>query len=206
MEPKEIPVRIILAACLTIAVAIAAHANVMSSIWPQKALLVSQHGPVSASVRVFVAGTTSPFRDQITARLVDSLVADSVYVHVAPVKELMEQDLSSWHAVVLLNTCIAWDIENRTRKAIKANPGYRGFVLLTTSGDPDSCCARSKLPAGVDAVSSPSQESRLQPTVDRLLAAIRTITGHQRPLQGAPTDSAADSTVDGATSATYKKK
>jgi hypothetical protein len=152
-----------------------AHAHFMSSLWPQKGLADSEQGPSTAPYRVLIAGTTSDFRSTVVAVVADSLVAGSVFVKTTSFRGLTKEDPSSWNAVVIANTCIAWDIENRARNYIEKHPDYRGFVMLLTSGDPDSCCPSSKLPSGIDAISTASVAPKLPSVIAGILARIRTV-------------------------------
>jgi hypothetical protein len=166
-------------------VCVSAQAHFMSNLWPQKSLENAEHGPAQARKRVLIAGTTSDFRDAVAQALVDSLVADSVYVKTGSFKRLKSRDPSEWGSIVVFNTCIGWDIENRARKFISSHPDYRGFVLFTTSGDPDSCCSSSKLPRGIDAVSSGSVEAKRSVVIDTILREVRAILSGHVPASGA---------------------
>ena len=166
-------------------VCVSVQAHFMSNLWPQKSFESAEYGPPKSEKRVLLAGTTSDFRDAVAQALVDSLVADSAHVETGAFKHLNNRDPSEWGSIVVFNTCIGWDIENRAREFITSHPDYRGFVLFTTSGDPDSCCSSSKLPKGIDAVSSGSVEAKKPAVIDTILREVRAILSGHVPASGA---------------------
>ncbi len=176
-----------------------AKAHFMSALVRQRDFNADQSGSAVSEHRVLIAGASSDFRESVVRSVVDSLTVDSFFVKVTRFKDLRNEDPSNWDAIVLVNTCIAWDIENRVRKYIAGNSSYRRFILFTTSGDPDSCCSSSKLPAGVDALSSASAKTRKQPAIDALLVKIR------RMVLGREGRDSSWQALDGRTGATSKR-
>jgi hypothetical protein len=158
--------------CL-LGIASVAQAHFMSKIWPEKSIARREFGDTHASHRVLIGGISSPFKDSIIAAVIDSLTADSVYVKTVGLKDLQNQKPGEWDAVLIANTCMAWEIEDAVRSFVGRYPGYRAFVVLTTSGDPKGCGSSKNLPANIDAVATASVKERRSPVLGQLLADIR---------------------------------
>jgi hypothetical protein len=139
----------------------ASPGHFMSNIWPQKNIPTNEYGDLKASKRVLIGGLESPFKEAIVKSIVDSLVKDSVYVKTVSLKRLKREEPTKWNAILILNYCMAWEINYKVKKYISSFPQYHGFVVITTSGDSTSCPAAKKLPENVDAISTASEDQKL---------------------------------------------
>jgi hypothetical protein len=158
---------------LLLVLASIANANFISKVWPEKNIAARDTGDSKSSKRVLIGGVTSAFKGVVLKNVIDSLTADSVYVKTVALKNLQKEDPKVWGAVVIFNTCIAWDLEDAARKLIARFPDYRSFVCLITSGDPKGCGSSKNLPAGVDAISTASVKGKEAEIAKQLLIAIR---------------------------------
>jgi hypothetical protein len=145
----------------------------MSNTWPQKSIPSHAYGDSLASKRVLIGGVTSPFKEAIVRSIVDSLVKDSVYVKTVGIKDLKKEKATSWNAVLLLNTCMAWEINYKVKKFANSFPEYNSIVVITTSGDTISCCSAKKLPKNIDALSTASEKRKLPEIAGKALALLR---------------------------------
>ncbi|MCU0608696.1 MAG: hypothetical protein MUF22_02880 [Chitinispirillaceae bacterium] len=152
---------------------VAANAHFMSSVWPQKNMASHSAGDPTSNKRVLIAGLSSPFKDTIASRIVDSLNNDGVYVRLINLKDLNKEDPNKWAAVLIINTCIAWDMDSKAKKFVKKYPDYSGFITLIASGDPDGCGDGKKLPKNIDAIASASQADKIPALVSQFLALLR---------------------------------
>jgi hypothetical protein len=161
------------AALLTALLATSFANTVPSSFWPQSDRKEQNFGNQQSSKRVLIAARSSAFKDEVVNAVIDSLVADSFFVKLTGIKSLSQNRPDEWQAVVLVNTCMAWQGDNAVQNFIRKNAAYKSFIMLTTSGDPDSCGSSKWIPPTVDAISSASEVSKRQTTVNAILAAIR---------------------------------
>jgi hypothetical protein len=141
---------------------------------PQKGTKEFQVGKSSSQHKILIVATSSPFKDSVIKDLADSIAkGDSVFVSVMDMKKLSEQKVDNWNAIVIANTCKAWHMDNRVEKFIKQNESYKGFIVLTTSGDPNKCGSADKIPKGIDAISSASVENKRAVVVKQILEQVR---------------------------------
>jgi hypothetical protein len=150
-----------------------AQAHFMSSIWPQKNLLSHEYGNPSASKRVLIGGVASSFKNALLKNVIDSMTKDSVYVKVVGLKDLAKEPVEKWSAVLILNTCMAWEIENKVRNYVNSFPLYNSFVVVTTSGNPKTCGSAAKLPKNIDAISTASKTVKLPEVLARVIELLR---------------------------------
>ncbi|MBL8026250.1 MAG: hypothetical protein JNL74_07555 [Fibrobacteres bacterium] len=171
------------------------NAAFVSTFWPKKNFSDTTFGSSEYQKKVLIAGTTSSFRDSLAIALADSLSKDSVFVRITSIKKLKKEKVSDWNAIVIFNTCMAWDIENRAKKFLKANSGYKGFILYTTSGDPVTCCPPEKIPSGVDAISSASVAEKKPLVMGYIIEKIRALYSGSQSVPTAPVYNKPDGTT-----------
>jgi hypothetical protein len=145
----------------------------MSNTWPQKSMQPRACGDTLAVKRVLIAGVASPFKDAIVAAIADSLVKDSAFVKVVGINDLKKEKASAWSAVLLLNTCMAWELNYKVKKFARKNPDVRSIVVVTTSGNPTSCGSAKQIPGNVDAISTASEKQKLPEVTAKVLLKLR---------------------------------
>lgn len=157
-----------------IATLIAIYSNtVPSAVWPQKEAKDREIGKAVAPVKILISAASSDFKDAVFDAVMDSLKNDSTYIKVTGLKKLSSIKPDDWNAVVIANTCMAWQMDNRVQNFLKAHSSYHSFIILTTSGDPDSCGSLKKIPSNVDAISTASVTNAKTKVVQEVLTAIR---------------------------------
>ncbi len=151
----------------------ASPGHFMSNTWPQKSIQARTFGDSLASKRILIGGIASPFKDAVVASIVDSLTKDSVFVKTIGIGDLKKQKAAPWNAVLLLNTCMAWELNYKVKKFAKKYPDYNAIVVVTTSGDPKSCGSAKQIPANVDAISTASEKQKLPEVTAKVLDLLR---------------------------------
>jgi len=90
----------------------------------------------SARKRVLIASRSSEFKNEVVSELEASLRGeDDVYVKVIGVEALEREDVTPYGAVVLVNTCMAWQMDPAIASFLKEHPDNGRVIVLTTSGD-----------------------------------------------------------------------
>ena len=145
----------------------------MSNAWPQKNMPVRTFGDSLANKRVLIGGIASPFKDAMVASIVDTLVKDSVFVKTIGIKDLKKEKATTWNAILLLNTCMAWELNYKVKKFAKKYPDYQSIVVVTTSGDPKTCGSTKQIPDNVDAISTASEKQKLPEVTAHVLELLR---------------------------------
>lgn len=147
--------------------------TVPSAVWSQKDVTQATHGDSSSGKKVLIAANKSDFKDSLLSNLSDSLVADSVYVKIIGLKQLPSATTKNWSAILILNTCVAWQMENSVQEFIKKNSTYRHFITFTSSGSPKQCWPSKKAPQGIDAFTSASTMDKQTAVTDTLMQLLR---------------------------------
>lgn len=163
----------LLTVILIIGVFLGASAHFISIVWPEKSIEANEYGNPKSPARILIGGTYSPFKEAVLKSVIDSLKPDSIYIKTVGINDLKKEKPDKWNAVLILNTCMAWEIENAVEKCINTYPKYHSFIVLTTSGDPDSCGSSKNLPTNIDAVSSASVKDKQPIVIARILSLIR---------------------------------
>lgn len=164
-----------------IAISIQSSSNtVPSAIWPQNDVKDREISKKGATIKILISAASSNFKDAVINDLTDSLKSDSVFIKVTGLKKISSVKPENWNLIVIINTCMAWQMDNRVQNFIKTYPSYRGFIILTTSGNPDSCGSRNNISSYVDAISSASLTNVKEKVVNQVLAAIREHVLHKR--------------------------
>lgn len=142
--------------------------------WPKHDVAATQAGENQAAGTVLIAARKSVFKEAVVKGVVDSLVADSLRVDIVGLDSTRNMDsttLVSYDAIVLLNTCMSWNMDRRVNGLLKRLPDHAPFVILTTSGD--SCWMPSERRRDFDAVCSASEDVKIQPVVDEIVGKVR---------------------------------
>jgi hypothetical protein len=108
------------------------------------------HAAAPAAPRVLIASQATPYKEAVTAGLVEYLKGKSVVVEVIDVIELDKVEPAKWQAIVLLHT---WEMErppDAVQDFVDKLTTREKLVVHTTSGD-----GNIKLD-GVDAISGAS--------------------------------------------------
>lgn len=130
-------------------------------------------GNTSAATKVLVLSKESDFKEKLAHTIADSLGSDSVGVIVGGVRKLKKINPNDYKAIVIINTCLSWQIDNKVQSFFRKHTGYFQIVLITTSADPKGCGRGKHVPDYVDAISSASEKEDFAPTVQQALKQVR---------------------------------
>lgn len=144
--------------------------TVPSAIMGHKDVPDSTFGDSTSTQKILIVSRDSEFKRDIAYTVADSLATDSLFVRVGGVTLLKDLDPKKYSAIIILNTCLSWQIDNKVQDFFKDNPDYSEVVLFTTSGDPKGCGKGRHVPAYVDAISSASVKEDLVPKISLILS------------------------------------
>lgn len=146
--------------------------TVPSAVWSQKDVDQVTYGVSNARKKILIAANKSDFKDSLLSNLSNSLVADSVYVKIIGLKQLPSATATNWRAILILNTCVAGQMENSVQKFITKNSTYGHFITFTSSG-PKGCWPPKKAPQGIDAFTSASTMDIQTTVTDTLMQLLK---------------------------------
>lgn len=117
---------------------------------------------------VLIAAENSGFKGDIISLIMKDLESKSCPTKLIDVKKLKKVDSEKFQAIVIVNTCWAWQLDRNVKKFLKrVNSGEQGkIILLTTSGSGEW------EPKGVkvDAISSASNVDKADVVAQTIIA------------------------------------
>lgn len=147
--------------------------TVPSAFFGHKDIPDSTLGNHSSQKKVLIVARESEFKRNIAHAVADSLASNSIFIIVSGVKKLKEIDPNDYSAIVIINTCLSWQIDNKVQTFFRKYPDYFNIVLLTTTGDPEGCGKGRHVPEYVDAITSASISENFMPKVNEVLKKVR---------------------------------
>lgn len=106
-------------------------------IWPQKDINAYNINEPSLQKSILVASRSSEFKDAVVKKIGESFTEKAVYLKVIGLNDLAQQDVSGYTAIVIVNTCIGWGIDRKTKTFLDKTEKQDNVIILTTSGDGD---------------------------------------------------------------------
>lgn len=147
--------------------------TVPSAFYGHKDISDTTFGNTAAATKVLVVSKESDYKKKVAHAVADSLGSNSVGVIVGGVRKLKEINPNDYKAIVIINTCLSWQIDNKVQSFFRKHTGYFQVVLITTTADPDGCGRGKHVPDYIDAISSASEKESFAPTVQEALKQIR---------------------------------
>lgn len=147
--------------------------TVPSAFYGHKDISDTTFGNSSAITKVLIVSKESDFKERVAHAIADSLASDSMGIIVGGVRKLKSINPHEFKAIVIINTCLSWQIDNKVQSFFRKNEGYFQVVLITTSADPKGCGRGKHVPDYIDAISSASEKDNFAPTVQEALKQVR---------------------------------
>ena len=139
--------------------------------WPQKDIDSSSINRPDLDKKVLIASRSSKFKKALVDKIKKDLAADSVYVKCTGLTKFRCDDTARYTAIVLINTCMAWDWDRSIHRFLKGKKNASNVIVVTTSGS--GKWMPRKNPSGVDAVASASEKGdALAGDIERKVRAI----------------------------------
>lgn len=122
-------------------------------------------GDIDASRhRVLIAMQQSEFKDAVISQVIDRLAKESCYIRVIDLKELEQELTDPYQAIVIANTCIAWNLDPAVERFLGNFRQPEKIILLITAGGED-CEPKS---AQIDALTSASKMEKSTPVAQSI--------------------------------------
>jgi len=153
-------------------------------IWPQKDIQPSELNKPSLEKRILVASRSSEFKDTVVNKIRGDFQNESVYMKFIGLEQLEKEDGTNYAAIVMINTCMSWDMDRNVKSFLKRHNDQSNMIVLTTSGDGDWLPKMKE--QNFDAISSASKEDNVDVIADKIVNKIRVL------LLGEPDEGEAD--------------
>lgn len=123
--------------------------------------------------RILIATQKSDFKQAVIQAIKDSLDSNASYIKVIDVKRLPNETTDGYHAVIILNACMAGRPDPRAESFIDDAPEKEKLIVLTT-GRLDGWKPESPLVDAMTSASVKTQASAIgQSLAQKALAVIR---------------------------------
>lgn len=136
--------------------------SVPHRVLPHKDIQPSELHEPTLDKKVLVAARSSEFKQAIVEKIKEAFQEKSVYVKFIGLGEIKQEQAEQFNAVVLINTCMSWDMDRNVHGFLKQYKDYRNMIIVTTSGGGD--WLPKKKGRNFDAISCASKKA----TVDEL--------------------------------------
>jgi len=127
---------------------------------PQSDIGAREVNQPSMDERVLVASRSSEFKNALVARIEEAYADRTVYVKLIGLSELEGEDASQYAAVVLINTCMFWELDPDVKAFLDRHENHANMIVITTAGNPEWEAEREG--RDFDAISSASQMSEVE--------------------------------------------
>ncbi|MEJ2627280.1 MAG: hypothetical protein P8078_01795, partial [bacterium] len=104
-------------------------------IWSQKDIQSFTINQLSLPNKILIASHRSKFKQGIIDNIKNSLQNEPVYIKFIGIKNLNQQDINQYKAVLIMTSCIAWGINSNITSFLKNNKNNKNIIILTTSAD-----------------------------------------------------------------------
>jgi len=102
--------------------------------WPQKDIKTVELNK-NSSQKVLIASRSSEFKDALVDKIKESFKDKPIYIKFIGLEGLKKEKDEKYNAVVMLNTCLSWDMDRNVKSFLKRHKDQSNMIVLTTSGD-----------------------------------------------------------------------
>ncbi len=102
---------------------------------PQKDIESRELNRPSMEEQVLLASRSSVFKDAVVNGIEKAFAGRPVYVKLIGLDELEDEDAAQYAAVVLINTCMFWQLDPEVKEFLDRHEDLDNLIVLTTSGE-----------------------------------------------------------------------
>lgn len=125
--------------------------------WPQGDIQESELHEPALEKKVLVASRSSDFKNEVIAVIRKAFENEPVYMKFIGMDQLDREEGRVYSAVVLISTCIAWQLDPDVNRFLDRNKDMESIIVFTTSGGGD--WVPDKKGRQFDAISSASKQA-----------------------------------------------
>ena len=103
--------------------------------WPQEDITASDIAAIPGKPTVLIASRASAYKTELVAELREELSTAQISYKIIGIKQLGQVDATDYAAVVVINTCLAWGLDNEVSAFLDSQKTTGNIILLTTSGE-----------------------------------------------------------------------
>jgi hypothetical protein len=141
--------------------------------WPQKDIAPSETNSPQLPKKVLIASRASVYKTGLVEKIKKAFKDDSVFIKCIGLAQLKTENTDGYGAIVLINTCMAWDWDRNVRAFLKSGKDTRPVIVLTTSGSGDWLPKKKKW--HVDAVAAASLKTNVDGVAGEMVLKIKQV-------------------------------
>lgn len=149
--------------------------SVPHRVLPQKDMPASELNDSTLDKKVLVASRYSEFKEAVIGKLREAFNDQPVYIKFIGLENLGKEEANQYDAIVILNKCMAWQMDRKVIGFLKRHEEHSNMIVLTTSGD------GNWLPKmegrNFDAISSASEKAKVDEVANQIIDKIKTLIG-----------------------------
>jgi hypothetical protein len=166
------PYRKIIVACCWIALLfLLAACAAPQRFWPQEDIIGSETTTPDGKQIILIASRSSEFKKLLVAKLHEQLAENGLGQKTIGVGGLPQVNASDYAAVVVINSCLAWGLDNDVQTFLDREKTATNIIVLTTSGK--GAWLPNKGGRGFDAISAASKTTSVDTVARDIMVKIQ---------------------------------
>ncbi len=135
--------------------------------WPQHDIARDEINSVALDKKLLIASRDSEFKAGIISKVKRAYADRQVYIRLVGIEDLKREDPLHYTAILIINTCMGWDIDWRVKDFLNRANNLDAIVVLTTADGEDSYPQLKG--RQVDAISSASVVHKIDPLAQQII-------------------------------------
>ena len=141
--------------------------------WPQEDIIGSETTAPDGKQVILIASRNSEFKKLLVAKLHEQLAENGFSQKTIGVRGLPQVNASDYAAVIVINTCLAWGLDNDVQIFLDREKTATNIILLTTSGK--GVWLPDKAGRDFDAISAASEMTSVDSVTRNVMVSIRSL-------------------------------
>ncbi len=141
--------------------------------WPQEDIIGSETAAPDGKQVILIASRSSEFKKLLVAKLHEQLAENGFGQKTIGVQELSQVNTSDYAAVVVINSCLAWGLDNDVQTFLDRQNTATNIIILTTSGN--GAWLPEKGSRDFDAISAASEMTSVDSVTRNVMVRIRSL-------------------------------
>lgn len=151
------------------------HCSVPHRVLPHKDIQPGELNEPSLDKKVLVAARSSEFKQAIVEKIRAAFQDRPVYIKFIGLGEIDQEKAEHYHAIVMINTCMSWDMDRSVHGFLDRYKDHRNMIVLTTSGD-GNWLPKMK-GRNFDAISGASKKTKIEEVAGQIIDIINMLIG-----------------------------
>lgn len=105
-------------------------------IFSSKDLASRDINSMSNGNKILIASSQSEYKKALVEKLINHYETKPVYIKITGLSKLSKDiEQTEYDGIVILNQCIAWNMEKRVKNYLRHTKNHDNLIILTTSGN-----------------------------------------------------------------------